>query len=349
LETTVKKKLTLLAASLLLPFLAHPASADTGLKPMLGGLMTRGVPNSTQAPYLGGFDVVENWADLEPSRGTYDFSFIEARLATARKYGMGIRFRFLAGVNAPAWAKAIGGAPMPAYDHQQKVTTTIGRFWTGEYQTAWREAQSVLAARYDADPTVREINVSGTGVISAEVMLLMSKDVVPSTGRTNGSYWLANGYTEAARQAALRADIDFMAARWQHTRLELGLDGMQTLDASGRTSSSTSAALSMWDNARAAHPSLNAFNTGFGVPVINGTSADLTTIYDHVLAQHAPLDLQTLNLDQGMGDPGTVLPWASNHGVLSLELPGGKGWLAWDKNLLSSTNNRLKANAAARS
>ena len=342
------KKLSVLLAVLLLPFLAHTASATTtGLKPALGGLLTRGVPSSTEAPYLGGFAVVENWSDLEPTRGTFNFSYIDGRTATAQKYGMGVRLRVIAGVNAPDWAKSIDGAPMPAYDHQRKVETTIGRFWTTDYQTAWQELQRALAARYDANPIVREINVSGTGVISAEVMLLMANDKVPSTGQTNGSYWLANGYTEAARQAALTNDINFMAVIWAHTRVDLGLDAMQTLDPTGKTSASTTTALSMWDTARAAHPNLNAFNTGFGVPVINGTSPQLTVIYNQVLAEKAPFDVQTLNLTQGLGDPTIVLPWAASHGMLSMELPGGKGWLSWDKTLLSTTNSQLQANAAA--
>ncbi len=336
-----------LAALLVLPFLAHHADATEPVKPPLGGLLTRGVPNSTEAPYLGGFAIVPSWRDLEPRRGTYDFSFIDQRLATARKYGLGVKFRVIAGTEAPDWAKSIGGAPMPAWDHQRKVQTNIGRFWTADYQSAWRELQSALAARYDSDPAVREVNISGTGVISAEVMLLMANDKSPVTGKTNGSYWLAAGYTESQRRAALVADIDFMASRWTHTRLDLGLHPIQSLDPTGRVSSSPTATLDIYDAARAAHPGLIAFNTGFGMPVINGQQAALRSIYDGVFARQAPMDLQTLNLGAGMGDETMVLNWAASHGILSLELPSGKEWLRWSSTLLNSTNAKLKANAAA--
>lgn len=317
------------------------------LKAALGGLMTRGVPSSTEAPYLGGFAVVIDWREVEPQRGRYDFTFIDARVATARKYGMGVRLRVNAGTQAPDWAKGIGGAPVKAYDHQRHVETTIGRFWTAAYQSSWRELQSTLAARYDANPTVREVNVSGTGVLSSEVMLLMATDKVPSTGRTNGAYWLAAGYTEAQRQAALAGDIEFMATAWPHTRLDLCLHPMQTLDATGKVTSTVATTVAVFDQARAAHPSVHAFHTGFGIPIITGTKTEPRAVYDAVLARRAPFDVQTLNIDAGIGAPATVLPWAASHGMLSIELPGGKAWESWDKALLTATNNRLKANAAA--
>lgn len=317
------------------------------LKAALGGLMTRGVPSSTEAPYLGGFAVVIDWREVEPARGRYDFAFIDARVATARKYGMGVRLRVNAGTQAPDWAKGIGGAPVKAYDHQRNVETTIGRFWTPAYQSTWRELQSTLASRYDANPTVREVNVSGTGVLSSEVMLLMATDKVPSTGLTNGHYWLAAGYTEAQRQAALSGDIEFMATAWPHTRLDLCLHPMQTLDAAGRVTSSVPTTMAVFDRARAAHPGLHAFHTGYGIPIITGLKAEPRAVYDAVFARRAPFDVQTLNIDAGIGAPATVLPWAADHGMLSIELPGGTVWESWDKALLTATNTRLKANAAA--
>lgn len=325
----------------------YPITPAILLKPALGGLLTRGVPNGTEAPYLGGFAVVPSWAQLEPAPGRFDFSYIDTRLATARKDGMGVRLRVIAGTQAPDWAKSIGGAPMPAYDHQRNLTTTIGRFWTPAYQAAWQQLQAALAARYDGDPTVRDVNISGTGVTSAEVMLLMATDVVPSTGRTNGSYWLAAGYSEAQRQAALAGDINFMAAVWPHTRLDLCVHAMQLLGPTGAVTSSVPTSMSVFNAARAAHPSVNAFNTGFGMPIVTGSQGSLRSIYDALLAEHAPFDVQTLNVSAGMGDPNVVLPWAASHGMLSLELPGGQDWLGWSGPLLSTTNAQLKANAAA--
>ena len=317
------------------------------VKPALGGLMTRGIPSSVERPYLGGFAVVADWREVEPARGRYDFSFIDARVGSARSFGMGVRLRINAGTQAPDWAKAIGGAPVPTYDHQRKVSTIIGRFWTPSYQAAWRELMATLAARYDANPTVREVNVSGTGVLSSEVMLLMATDKLPSTGRTNGSYWLAAGYTESQRQAALAGDIEFMASVWRQSRLDLCLHPMQMLDASGRVTSSVPVAMAVWDRARAAHRNLHAFHTGYGMPIITGQKAEPRAMYDALLARRAPFDVQTLNMDAGLGDPNVVLPWAASHGMLSLELPGGKAWEGWNKTLLLTTNAQLKANAVA--
>jgi hypothetical protein len=321
---------------------ATPAPAT--MKPMLGGLLDRQF-TATKYPFLGGVVVTEKWASLEPSAGTFNFSDIDSKLASAAKNGYGVKLRVYAGSWAPNWAKSIDGAPFPFYDHTAKTTTTLGRFWDPNYQKAWQGLMGALAARYDNNPTLREVNISGTGVESAEVMLVMASDSIRGVGHTNGQEYVAHGYTEAARQAALAGDVAFMARVWAHTRLDLFCSPLAVVSSTGAQSASLSATETLISRFAAAYPAQMVFgNTGLGVPVLTGGSG-VVAMYNYIESHGYRFDLQTMAISNGLGNPSTVLGYASSHHITSVELPSG--WQAWPTSLLTSVNNSLQSVARA--
>lgn len=316
------------------------------LKAPVTGLMARSA-NAAPSPYLSGVDVNANWADLEPTPGTFTFGAIDAGLAKAAANGYAATLRIFAGDEAPEWAKQIGGAPMPFYDHTRRVVTTIGRFWTPAYQAAWQQLMTAVASRYDNNQTLREVHVGGTGVESTEVCLLMAADKIPGQIRTNGSYWLAAGYTEAARQAALTADIAFMARTWHTTRIDLTVHPMEQLAANGTDSTSLTATEDLITATATADGQQVIFgHTGLAQSLIDGTAfQSAKAMYDFILGHHYLFNIQTQALSNpdaggaGMGNPAVVLGWARANGLLSVELPGG--WQSFPTTVLASVNQAM--------
>lgn len=327
-----------------------PGGPPSGtMKPELGGLLNRGF-EAHKLPDLGGFVVKEDWASLEPSPGAFNFSDIDRQVASAAANGYGVKLRVYAGDVAPDWAKSIGGSPMPFYDHMRHISTTLGRFWTPAYQSAWQGLQTALAARYDGNPTVREVNVAGTGSESAEVCLLFANDKSPGTSSTNGQQYVAHGYTESARQSALINDINFMAQAWPHTHINLFVHPQQQLNGSGGVSVSLAATEALITNSYNAHPSQMVFgHTGLGVDVIQGAKSSALQMYMYILGHSYPFDIQTQTISSpsmggsGVGNPAIVLAWAASHGLFSVELPSG--WTSWSPTLLASVNASLLASA----
>lgn len=174
------------------PALANAASTvkpGFGVKAPLAGLLDRAGP--ADKPYLSGFVLRVRWADIEPQPGRVDLSRIRAGLRFAAKHGKRVVLRVTAGVDAPAWAQRLGGAPLPFFDHSQGRWLTLGRFWRPDYRREWGRLQAQLATAFDADPTLAQVNVCGTGEISCEVMLIFGADAHGRNGRT----LIAAGYT----------------------------------------------------------------------------------------------------------------------------------------------------------
>lgn len=139
---------------------------------------------------MSGIVVNDTWEHMQPSDGlTINTSSIDAALAAIAAYNakpgrhLGVRLRIWAGIDAPLWAKNIGGAPIricdqdlvPASTPSPTITPcpsvgirTVGRFWSNAYETAWRTFVSELAKTYDADARVREFSLSSCSSLTAE-------------------------------------------------------------------------------------------------------------------------------------------------------------------------------------
>src|SRR4051794_38814793 len=86
-----------------------PAGADTGLKPVLGGLLDRHhQPAKRYQRVVRAWVVDVYWADVQPARGgPIVAGAIDREVAAARTLGLKLKLRVLAGIHAPAWAKSL--------------------------------------------------------------------------------------------------------------------------------------------------------------------------------------------------------------------------------------------------
>ena len=291
-----------------------------------------------------------NWSQIESSEGVYNTGPIDSALASAASKDLTVRLRVLAGTEAPAYAKAIGGAPIPFYDHQAKATTTIGRFWRTDYQARWQALMTYLASKYDNNRLVREVNISGTGMISAEPMLTMGNDAVPGSTITNNDRLIAAGATETARRAALMADIAFMQKTWVHTHTTLFCHPYVTLEPSPKNDLDITEAIIA--AAYAADPGATVFgHTGAASDTLQGLAHPTTlTMYEFFIANHYPFMAQTQAYsggakNEGVGDLSYVITWLAAHGAYSTELPSGWQYDGGALRVMPGTTRRMVASS----
>lgn len=180
-------------------------------------------------PAISAIVVNDTWAALQvKSGGTIDTRPIDAALAEIAKYNatagqsLGVRLRIWAGIDAPQWAKSLGGRPIPICNSNAPspspsppaaaVTTpaptcpafaiaTVGRFWSPPYAAAWRNLQAQVARKYDSDLAVNDVSVSSCSSLTSEPFVQPEDDF----SKTN---LVKAGYTDRAYALCLSRAID---------------------------------------------------------------------------------------------------------------------------------------------
>jgi hypothetical protein len=211
-----------------------PTPVAGAIKPALVGLLDRGhQPSSQFDSIMGGWVVNVHWADVQPTSGTeLNTSTIDQAVAAVRAINsqyhgnMGLKLRFFAGQWAPAWVKSLDGAPFTMTDPANGTTGTVGRWWTAKFAAAYNNVESLLAARYDNTPELREVTVSRCTTIYAEPMIRQ--------GGSSASVaaLLGAGYTVAADQQCQEEAVA-AGAVWQHTRSDLSFNPYQSVSSTG--------------------------------------------------------------------------------------------------------------------
>lgn len=231
-----------LVAALVVTLLAASAQAQTP-KPPLRGLISMGAykfvakgtpPVNTMAPIeavggiFGGIVVIASWAQLQPtSSSSFDPSVIDNFLKQVRAYNrqypnrLAVKLRVWAGFMAPDWAKNIGGAPINIVHNGNPHT--IGRFWLPAYRKAFAKLQTLLAAKYDNEPLIREVAVTQCMSLTAEPFFVPDDvaGVLQTAGLNNANY----------RFCLSNAIADYSA--WKRTRLDFSVNVYGIGSASG--------------------------------------------------------------------------------------------------------------------
>jgi hypothetical protein len=205
-----------------------------------------------RAAAISGIVVNDTWANLQPvAGGPIHTAVIDRALRTieqydlAKKRTLGVRLRIWAGINAPAWAKSIGG-PVAICDGDAVPATaspsarvnvpasptpcpspavrTVGAFWSDAYEAAWGDVQRQLAKKYDNDPAVNEVSVSSCSSLTSEPFV-QSEDAFSRDALINA------GYTDARYQNCLAGAIkrDYAPA-WRHTPVDYSFNPFREID-----------------------------------------------------------------------------------------------------------------------
>jgi hypothetical protein len=223
----------------MIPLLLVSSLAQAGepkLKPVMRGLVAMGTSVNISKPddrkgklsmdlddvfakpeAFGGVVFNSTWAQLEPQEGRLDTAIIDEQLARIRAYNaahpaapLAVRLRIRCGPSAPMWAQKIGGDPVGIVLSQDREVT-IGRFWTKEYRAAWRDFQNRLAARYDGEPLIVDVQVT-SGMTNTGEPLNVARE------RTSQQRMREAGFTENIFKEILEQSGEDYAG-WATTRL----------------------------------------------------------------------------------------------------------------------------------
>ncbi len=169
----------------------------------INGLYYLGIPNSTvfdsavlANPNVDGLAYRGGWATFEPTEGVYDWSQIDGVIATANATGKKVSISITAGYQTPAWVYADGAASFsfvwdepggPGYCTVQAIPLP----WDAVFLAKWQTFITVLGARYNSNPTVAHVKLTGINGKTAE-------DSLPHTINENINSGQCTGYNDVA-------------------------------------------------------------------------------------------------------------------------------------------------------
>jgi hypothetical protein len=322
------------------PAVAAAQRART-VKPVLRGLIDRqGAPSVRALPYVHAYVVKVTWAQLQPSAGgrivagnPVDAAIIRVRHGAFARTRVALKLRVLAGINAPAWAKRLGGSPIPYTDVQDGAAHgTIGRFWTSAYEHAYARLQRLLAAKYDAVPEIREVTVSGCTTIFDEPF-------VRQPGNAHNVRNLkAAGYSMRADKACIH-DAILAHQVWARTTSDLDISPFpNALDAGAPHDLNFSISMMRFCRAQLGKR-CGIENNGLASGKL--TNKTFRRMYKIMAANGSPLVLQTATASR-IGNAQQALQYAVAMGANSVELP--HGYPRWSAAMLVRINRGLVAN-----
>ena len=306
---------------------------ETKLKPLLFGIVAMGntefhqqdggIPDNSLAiivAHPGVFDGVDiniAWSQLQPEQGPIHTEVLDEALASVRAYNaenpnrpLAVKLRVWGGPNAPSWIKNLGGPPV-AILHINQVSKvqyplTVGRFWSQEYQQAWRDLQHQLAKKYDADPLVREVSNSSCSTMTSEPFIF------PGDAESLNNMRMA-GYNDSAMYACLMKSADDYEG-WRTTRVEYPFSPFRRTD-SGRTimdQEVTFNIMKLWRQRLGPRGILS--NYGLTDP----EPPQLIPVWNHMKELGPPFELQIGNLKQA--DWNATMQDGISVGVSSIEI-----------------------------
>jgi hypothetical protein len=292
------------------------SSAGARPKRLAAGLMTHGL-RARDWPSL--IDVwVPNvaWRDLQPKPGVLRKKPIRDLIERARAAGNVLRLRIRAGGEAPDWVKKRFGT-VRVYDPIDGLSAVVPRWWVPRYMDAYRRLQVRLADRYDGNPTIRAVTVSGAMTIYAEPFIRGMSD-----SRTRASL-RASSYTKRKDKRALLGSVKAHRP-WKRTRQILTVNPWQYLDADGSYGSRT----------RFTNRVMDRFRSTFGRRAIlqnNSMRSSWLTdhmpwgyepMFKHMSSLGPPISFQTARTFR-VGDLPMVLEWCLEMGAHGVELKAG--------------------------
>lgn len=329
---------------------AAPPGAG-GAKPWIVGLMDRKGPPAADLlthdgrPLVEGFVIQVNWKDVQPNGpGDFDTTAIDQELAFAKTHDLAVRMRVYAGYNTPAWVLGqAGSVPWTGADGNGGPSSySVPVFWGSAFQQLYQAFDAKLAARYDADPQLREVVAGMCTTNYAEPFIrqfAVASNTVAATGK---------GYTDAANEGCLRRTVDVVKADWPTTNMAMAFNPYQSVTARGSTDKTAATATqSVVVPRQIATYCLQQLGTRCVLGNNSMKGGSRGTSYDALYAMmsslKAPIYIQTA-ASAKIGQWQQALTAAVQVGALSIELP--VGYASWDLTTLQTYDAQLQANAA---
>ncbi len=280
---------------------------------MLGGLLDRHhVPEERFRGVVKGFVATIPWATLQPEADAplAARNLIDQAISVARAERLKLKLRVTAGIDAPDWAKRLGGEPVPVSDYYGRKGT-VGRFWSQGFGQAYLRLQQRLAARYDDVPEIIQTEITRCTTMFAEPFLRQ--------GRTPDSVrgLLQAGYTAAADEVCQRQQVEAHQV-WQRTRSGLSFNPYQRISSDGNVSPDevfTEKMMVYCEQMLSSRCVLENHSIR-----ATGQSRWYPKMYEAMRSTGAPIAFQTAAPPR-IGNLMDTLEWAIEQGASSVELP----------------------------
>ena len=182
------------------PPAARAVSAPNGLDFVLDAkaLENKAWLQALHDPSISGVAVQIRWADLEPSKGTYDWSKLDEVIAAADSSKKWVHLLIFPGFFSPDWA--LDGAQTDQFPIQygpgKGTIKALPMPWDPVYLNRWLEFVGQVGARYAKSNALRMVAADGPTSVSAEFTLPNSfKDL---------KQWQRDGYTPSKYLGAWR-------------------------------------------------------------------------------------------------------------------------------------------------
>lgn len=305
-------------------YFIYRGSHAEAIKPQLGGLIDRqGQPSQAMQPVVNGYVVKANWADLQPTQGgaiasdnaiDQAINYVKTQNNAHPGLNMRVKLRIYDGINAPEWAKHLGGPPLTINNTESGTGGTVGRFWTGDFGQAYSSFQAALATKYDGVSEVAEVNIGRCTTVFAEPFLRETDKPA------NIQAYRDAGYTQAADEGCLHEAVVAHSV-WHLTRSSLALNPYQfvTPNDTGVDEAFTE---SMMVYCRQTLGDRCVLGNNSILSPISSRGANYQSMYDHIKAAGKPIYFQTATLDK-VGNLMDTLTWAATQGAGMVELPAG--------------------------
>ncbi|HTY55469.1 MAG TPA: beta-galactosidase [Candidatus Binataceae bacterium] len=149
-----------------------------GSYPPVGGVYALGRFDEKvlASPYVDGLTLRFWWDKLEPSEGHFNWEPIDRDIARARSHGKKVSITVAAGYNTPAWVYTAGAKPFmfrwtkiwgPPLCSEQRLPVP----WDPVYLAKWGAFVHQMGLRYDPDPAVVLIKITGVNSGTGETNL----------------------------------------------------------------------------------------------------------------------------------------------------------------------------------
>lgn len=312
---------------------SRSASTDTSIKPPISGLLDRHhFPERGFTGAIRNFVVSTTWAELQPAEHgpIVHPNEVDRAIAQAREAGMHLKLRVRAGVDSPAWAKSLDGAPVTVYSPDSNRGMTIGRFWTERYGAAYAELQEKLAALYDDVPEVRETIVTRCQTVYSETYLRQGND-----GRSMPNLMRAGLTLEADKRCH---DEQMDAHRvWVHTRSGIAFSPYQAMQPDGDSKLDEAYTEEQMVRCRTVLGERCSLENN-SIRASGPRTAAAAEMFQKMKSMGGAISLQTATYRR-IGDYRTALAWCVGVGALSVELP--KGYTHWSPATLQFYSEQL--------
>jgi hypothetical protein len=195
--------------------------------------------------YVDGVTLRFSWDRLEPSEGRYDWSRLDGRIAQARSHRKKVSITVEAGSRTPAWVYTAGARPFsyrwtrvwgrPLCSEQQLPVP-----WNEVFISKWRAFVRQLGLRYDRDPTVVMVKITGVNSDTGETNLpRMKAKTIKRGGRTcltsdDLAEWQQLGYSRDNLMAAWKVIADTFSRSFPHKKIAImtGPNSLPVIDGS---------------------------------------------------------------------------------------------------------------------